>query len=109
MCAHHVLGANNQQLPYTCKNAKFETDTNSGLPHSPGKPGGSYYPQALAGNIGASPSLWLEYVVEKPGLKPGRWFWLIWYDPQGCPMTVSSAVFDRAQLREMLERGLPVK
>jgi hypothetical protein len=83
----------------------FRTDIDAGFPHAPYSPArGSVFPDALHVDGPNDPangfSLWLEYVVD---LHHGRdMFWLMWYDPKGCPVTPASAVISRESLRKLV-------
>lgn len=83
--------------PYTCRNARFQTDVTRGKPHGAAPACGSVFDAPLVNNGGYS--LWLEYVEDhKNG---GSMFWLMWYDGQGSPTIPASGVFDDGQLRTM--------
>ncbi len=83
--------------PYTCRNARYQTDVTRGKSHGAGHASGSVFDAPLV-NTGQY-SLWLEYVQDhKYG---GDCFWLMWYDGNGRPTIPASGVFDAGQLRSM--------
>jgi hypothetical protein len=90
MCQHHVV-QNRTPLPFTCCNNRFQTD-----------PRGLEHPVVLFTD--GLYSLRLEHVIET--LHPNRTnlFWLMWYDQNGCPLSISSAVFDRQNFAEMVKK-----
>lgn len=83
--------------PYTCRNARFQTDVKRGKPHGASPACGSVFAAPLVDNGGYS--LWLEYVEDHKN--SGSMFWLMWYDGQGSPTIPASGVFDDDQLRAM--------
>src|SRR5262249_53241030 len=62
---------------------------------------GSVFPQRLARNPTNGDTLWLEYVRDHKN-QYDKLLWLIWYDRDGCPLTVASAVFDYDVARNLM-------
>jgi hypothetical protein len=96
--------ANQAPLPFTCRNAWFETDIGRGHPHGAHAALGSVLPNALSTDPATGNTLWLEYASDHQRRRYNEFFWLIWYDRNGCPLTVTSAVFDRVVVQEMVRR-----
>ncbi len=98
---HRITDAQGARIPFTCENRGFRTDSASGEPHAPlGSARGSVLTVPLIQVHGFS--LWLEHVVESKTNR--RCYWLMWYDSRGIPTIPISAVFERADLSEMLRR-----
>ncbi|MGI4801036.1 MAG: hypothetical protein ACRYG8_44825 [Janthinobacterium lividum] len=88
-------------MAFTCENKRYRTDESKGHPHGPGQPRGSVFREPLSGKVGQGATLWLEHIVElaKPGWEG---FWLMWYRKNGQPTLVESAVFDVADLKNIV-------
>jgi len=94
-------------LPFSCANARFETDVNHkrGKPHGESATGGAVFNRPLT-TSDSGMTLWLEYVVDKSG--PGKWngppLWMMWYDQEGNPTLTESATFDKSHIKQMMAR-----
>jgi hypothetical protein len=88
---HRLLDALGHPIPWTCSNAKYQTNLAKGH-------GGNVFDSPLIRHGGFS--LRLEHVVEKP--TGGEMYWLMWYEPSGIPALPLSAVFDRDDLEQMI-------
>jgi hypothetical protein len=83
--------------PFTCHNARFQTDTEKGKPHGKGQASGSVFPEPLV--PGECYSLWLEFVRDIKGGPEA--FWLMWYDGEGTPTISVSGVIYADQIKQM--------
>jgi hypothetical protein len=85
-------------MRFFCKNRRFETDVSKGFPHY-GESKGSVFdgPLRRSGNY----SLWLEHVIQ-PNDPDEELYWLMWYDQNGRPTIPESAVFNKADIQELL-------
>ena len=90
-------------MAWSCRNDRFETNTNKGHPHGPGNPNGSLFREPLYGVPGKDYTLWVEHVSEHN--KP-EWsgFWMMWYSPYGKPTIPGGAVFSDCDLYELMTR-----
>ena len=82
---------------------QFATNTRKGLPHGNVPVRGCVIGTPI-GKEGRR-TLWLEYAKTKG--KRGRpeddqFFWLVWYDSAGRPLTPNSAVFRKQDLQNLL-------
>ena len=95
MAAHNRLNG----TPFTCKNARFWTDTSKGHPHGVGQVGGSLFMQPLAPGQGGN-SLWVEHVVDRDN--PGaEIFWMMWHSSSGDPTIAGSSVMSLDEIKQM--------
>lgn len=83
--------------PFTCRNARFETDIQKGEPHGKGHARGSVFPEPLV--PGDRSTLWLEFVRNTKG--GSDTFWLMWYDNEGTPAIPLSGVISVDQIKQM--------
>ena len=96
-------------LPFTCRNARFETDIKVGFAHGANQALRSVLPQPLiSAATNGGYSLWLEYLIDQHNTMTGHCFWLMWYDAAGQPTLTMSGVFDKSGLAEMI-KGLTIK
>jgi hypothetical protein len=84
-------------VSYTCKNRRFWTDTRMGYAHGKCATLGSVFAGPLARNDSGY-SLWLEHVTNLDG---DPFYWLMWYDPEGCPTIPLSGIMDRNHIADM--------
>jgi hypothetical protein len=82
---------------------QYATHTRKGLPHGNTSVRGCVIRTPI-GKEGRR-TLWLEYARAKGGRKrpdDEQFFWLVWYDAAGRPLTPGSAVFRKADLQNLL-------
>lgn len=100
MAKDHRIVRASHPVNYTCRNGRFSTDTARGYPHLPGEAAGSVLPVRLTNSASLGYDLWLEHVAEEGTSQ--AWYWFMWYDPSGVPTIPMSAVFQKAELQQLL-------
>ena len=98
-----IIDANGNVMNFTCQNAKFKTDINSGHPHGPGNAKGSVFDDHLVQWPDGADiySLWLEHVVHSTS--GHKYYWLMWYK-NGIPTIPLSGVFGKAELERFAQK-----
>lgn len=91
--------ASGRSIPFTCRNKRFETNIEKGVPHGACATRGSVFDEPLIETDGYS--LWLEHVLEPATLH--EYYWLMWYR-DGVPTIPLSGIFDRDELSQMIGR-----
>ncbi len=93
--------------PWTMRNRLFETDVSNGHPHRSAsrtysdERGCVFDGPLYEADDGGT--LWLEHVLDRnTGTRAG--YWLMWYKPDGYPITVASSVLGRDQVAEIARR-----
>lgn len=92
-------------LDFTCRNNRFETNTQRGHPHGRYPARGSVFTEPLlaAEEESGGYSLWLEYVRDHKE-NDDDYFWLMWYGGDGRPTIPLSGVFRRNDIGEIGRR-----
>jgi hypothetical protein len=89
--------------PFTCKNARFQTNILKGYPHKKHAPNtnGSVLEEALL-ELDDGRSLWLEHALDtQDNIEE---YWLMWYEKNGVPTIRTSAIFGKEELEKMVGR-----
>ncbi len=93
------VGREDQLIPFTCCNSKYQTNVKLGYEHGKGNAKGSVFETALITRD--DESLWLEHVTETGS--DAELFWLMWYKG-GRPAVKSSGVFNRTDYAIMMAK-----
>ena len=93
------VGREDQLIPFTCCNSKYQTNVKLGFEHGKGNAKGSVFETALITRD--DESLWLEHVTETGS--DAELFWLMWYKG-GRPAVKSSGVFNRTDYAIMMAK-----
>jgi hypothetical protein len=98
---HQVVDESGNPLPFSCRNARYQTNTSKGYSHGTSTTRGSVFDRALLSHDDEY-SLWLEHVVE---IGSGEEvYWLMWYKSSGTPTIPLSGVFSRTELAELVKQ-----